>query len=87
MIRIEITKAINQFFFCDQLKISPSTFEYMIKTIFVHLDDHNQEISMAIYNTLVNAAHVNAQKTLEVAKEALSKQKYPRKCEEIIRLC
>lgn len=59
MIRVEITKSIIAFFSCEKLGMSPSTFEYMIKTIFVHLDDHNQEISMAVYKALVFAAEVN----------------------------
>jgi hypothetical protein len=42
---------------------------------------------MSIYNVLLAASDIDHNKVYMIAKEALSKQKFPRKCEEIIRYC
>jgi len=85
MIRIEISKSISAFFQCKQLKFSPSIFEYVIRNIKIHLDDQNEQIQMAIFNLLKEAANIDAQKVLEETREFVNKQKYPRKCQELIR--
>lgn len=38
-IRIEMAHVIGVFFTCPNLRLSPSTLEYMIKAILIHLDD------------------------------------------------
>jgi hypothetical protein len=40
-IRLKITAAINVFFSCRYIKLSESTFDYVISAIFVHFDDNN----------------------------------------------
>lgn len=53
--------------------------------IFVHLDDQNEDIQMAIYKILRFAGNLNPIIVLNEAQNNLKKQKYPRKCQEIIR--
>jgi hypothetical protein len=57
----------------------------MVKHIFIHLDDNNQEISDAIYKVMIQAAEVDPSLVLREAQEAVGKQKHPRKCQEVIR--
>ena len=63
-----------------KLKLSPSTFEYMVKHIFIHLDDNNSDISDSIYKVLILAGDVDPEKTLKEAQECLGKHKHARKC-------
>lgn len=53
--------------------------------IFVHLDDQNEDIQMAIYKILRFAGNLKPNIVLNEAQNNLKKQKYPRKCQEIIR--
>lgn len=53
--------------------------------IFVHLDDQNEDIQNAIYKILRFAAKLRPNIVLAEATNNLKKQKYPRKCQEIIR--
>lgn len=36
--------------------MSDSTFEYVIQTLFIHLDDKNEEVQLAVFATLEHAA-------------------------------
>jgi len=51
----------------------------------VHLDDQNEEIQMAIYNILRFAARLKPNIVLTEAKMVLKKQKFPRKCQDLIK--
>lgn len=67
------------------MTFSESTFEYLVKNIIVHLDDQNEEIQMAIYNILRFAARLKPLIVLTEARVVLPKQKYPRKCQDLIK--
>lgn len=66
------------------MALSESTFEYVVKAIFVHLDDQNEEIQLVIFNVLKFAAKLRPEIVLEEGKKNIKKQKYPRKCQELI---
>lgn len=98
-IRIEITKSIIAFFTCKNVKnkkffkiyafffqmgFSESILEYIVKGVFVHLDDQNEDIQMSIYNVLRFMAKLKPKLVLDEAKDSLKKFKYPRKCQELI---
>ena len=51
----------------------------------MHLDDQNEEIQMAIYNILRFAARLKPNIVLTEAKMVLKKQKFPRKCQDLIK--
>lgn len=36
--------------------MSDSTFEYVLQTLFIHLDDKNEAVQMAVFKTLELAA-------------------------------
>jgi len=38
--------------------MSPGTFEYVVKSIFIHLDDQNEELQKAVFYTLQTAASI-----------------------------
>ena len=67
------------------MALSEGTFEYLVRNIIVHLDDQNEEIQMAIYNILRFAARLKANIVLNEANMVLKKQKYPRKCQDLIK--
>jgi len=85
MIRIEITKSINKFFWCSNLKMSPGTFEYVVKNLLIHLDDQNEQLQKAIFQVLQSAASIKPKLVFKEAKIALPKQRYPHLCSELIR--
>jgi hypothetical protein len=55
IIRVEITKSIRAFFKCTQLK-SSTILKYVVETILIHLDDKNEELKLALFNVLKEAA-------------------------------
>ena len=57
-IRIETCKVFEIFFdkICDPW--SSSLYEYTIKTIFIHLDDQNEDVQQAVASVLRKAARV-----------------------------
>jgi len=84
-IRIEITKSLSSFLKSKQLRMSPSIFEYLIKAIIVHLDDQNEQIQLAIFSLLKIASEMDPKLVLDEGRKSVAKQKYPRKCQELIR--
>lgn len=44
--------------------MSSSTFEYAIQTLFVHLDDKNEDVQLAVFKTLEAAAATGANTVL-----------------------
>ena len=58
-IRKKITIAINVFFSCRYVKLTDSTFEYMVGAIFVHFDDNSEEIQDSIFISLRFAANID----------------------------
>lgn len=73
--------------------MSESTFEYVIQTLFIHLDDKNEDVQVAVFKTLEAATKINPAIVLQEvilclpqAKKSLSKQKFPRLCEKIIEI-
>jgi len=85
IIRIEITKSLRSFFKCQKLRMSPSILEYVLRILFIHLDDQNEQVQLAMFNLLKEATNLDYKLVLGEAKLALSKQRYPRKCQELIR--
>jgi hypothetical protein len=43
-IRKKATQAINIFFHCPALKKAQTIFEYVLQAVFIHFDDHNEDI-------------------------------------------
>mmetsp|Transcript_46400 Transcript_46400/g.53774 ORF Transcript_46400/g.53774 Transcript_46400/m.53774 type:complete len:558 (-) Transcript_46400:155-1828(-) len=85
LVRLEITKAITNFFLCKNVRLSPSTFEYVTRNIMIHLDDQNQQLQLAVFNALKTAAGIDPRRVLDEARISLPKQKYPQYCKELIR--
>jgi len=85
MIRIEITKAIVSFFQCSKLKMSPGTFEYVVRNILIHLDDQNENLRLSLFNVLQSAARVKPKLVLKEARASIPKQNYPQICQELVR--
>lgn len=84
-IRIQVSKALKLFISC-KLYFSPSTFEYIVKAVLIHLDDENEQIQLAIFDLLKEMAHHNGDLVLNEAKAAVKKQRYPRRCQELIKI-
>ena len=63
-IRIEVCNSI-QTLFTKHNNLSTSTFEYIVKTCMIHLDDVNEDVQISMFNTLKVAAEVNSQVVVE----------------------
>merc|ERR1712188_233496 len=85
-IRIAVCDALTAFFKCLPPGWSRSLYEYVLRTLFVHLDDPNPEIQQAIYGVLEAAVHQDYAAFIAEAKAAAAKSAHPRMCEELLRL-
>jgi dynein assembly factor 5 len=85
-IRVAICDALAVFFQCLPPKWSRSLFEYILRTLFVHLDDPSYEIQEGIGKALEVAAHQDYTTFIAEAKTAAAKSAHPRRCEELARL-
>merc|ERR1719284_2025478 len=85
-IRVAVCEALSVFFKCLPPKWSRSLYEYILRTLFVHLDDPNPEIQQGIYGVLEAAVHQDYATFMQEAKAASAKSSHPRLCEELVRL-
>lgn len=85
-IRVIICEALKSFFKCLPPGWSHSLYEYIIKTLFIHLDDPSLEIQDAVYGVLEAALHQDYNIFQREAKVAVGKSAHPRRCEELCRL-
>merc|ERR1719160_220552 len=85
-IRAANCEALSVFFKCLPPKWSRSLYEFILRTLFVHLDDPNPEIQQGIYGVLEAAAHQDYAAFIGEAKAAAAKSAHPRMCEELLRL-
>merc|ERR1719221_21922 len=85
-IRVAVCEALSVFFKCLPPKWSRSLFEYILRTLFVHLDDPNPEIQQGIYGVLEAAVHQDYETFIREAQVAAAKSAHPRLCEELARL-
>merc|ERR1711988_359190 len=85
-IRTVVCEALSVFFKCLPPKWSRSLYEYILRTLFVHLDDPNPEIQQGIYGVLETAVHQDYAAFSAEARVAAGKSAHPRMCEELLRL-
>merc|ERR1712078_485900 len=77
-IRTVVCEALSVFFKCLPPKGSRSLYEYILRTLFVHLDDPNPEIQQAIFGVLQVAVRQNYETFLHEAQAAGAKSTHPR---------
>merc|ERR1719224_245409 len=82
-IRAVVCEALSVFFKCLPPKWSRSLYEYILKTLFVHLDDPNPELQKAVYGVLEAALHQDYNVFILEARVAAGKSAHPRTCEEL----
>jgi len=85
-VRVAICEALTVFFKCLPPKWSRSLYEYILRTLFVHLDDPSPDIQQGIYAALEEAVHQDYNAFIAEAKAAAGKSSHPRLCEELARL-
>lgn len=85
-IRVAVCEAFSVFFKCLPPKWSRSLYEYILRTLFVHLDDPNPEIQQGIYRVLEAAVHQDSTTFLHEAQVASGRSSHPRLCEELAHL-
>jgi dynein assembly factor 5 len=85
-IRMAVCEALGVFFKCLPPKWSRSLYEYILRTLFVHLDDPNPDIQSGIYTVLEAAVHQDYETFTREAQTAAAKSSHPRMCEELARL-
>lgn len=69
------------------IKLSESTFDYVINAIFVHFDDNNEDVRSAIYANLRHAALVDPKLVLKHSQNNLGRMKHKENCMELIEYC
>merc|ERR1712137_491790 len=84
-IRVVVCDALRTFFECLPKNWSRSLFEYMLKTLFVHLDDTNTEIQRGVYTALETAMSQDAATFVREAQAAAAKSVHSRQCENLAR--
>merc|ERR1712176_141804 len=85
-VRAAVCEALTEFFKCMPPSWSRSLYEYILRTLFVHLDDPNPEIQQGIYGVLEAAVHQDYNTFLTEAQTAGGKSSHPRLCQELARL-
>jgi len=85
-IRTVVCEALSVFFKCLPPNWSRTLYEYILRTLFVHLDDPNPEIQQGIYAVLESAVHQDYGAFMAEARVAIAKSAHPRMCEELLRL-
>merc|ERR1712217_804525 len=85
-IRASVCDALSVFFKCLPPNWSRSLYEYILHTLFVHLDDPSPEIQQGIFGVLEAAVHHDYTAFLREAQMARAKNSHPRLCEELARL-
>eukprot|EP00429_Kryptoperidinium_foliaceum_P064296 CAMPEP_0176064936 /NCGR_PEP_ID=MMETSP0120_2-20121206/32392_1 /TAXON_ID=160619 /ORGANISM="Kryptoperidinium foliaceum, Strain CCMP 1326" /LENGTH=982 /DNA_ID=CAMNT_0017398517 /DNA_START=9 /DNA_END=2954 /DNA_ORIENTATION=+ len=85
-IRVAVCEALSVFFKCLPPRWSRSLYEYILRTLFVHLDDPNIEIQQGIYSVLEAAVHQDYSAFMREAQLAAGKSSHPRLCEELGRM-
>jgi len=85
-IRVVVCDALQMFFKCMPPNWSRSLYEYILRTLFVHLDDPNPDIQEGIYGVLQIAINQDCAAFHKEAQAAAAKSAHPRKCEELLRI-
>ncbi|CAD8181684.1 unnamed protein product [Paramecium pentaurelia] len=81
-IRIEITYAIAAIM--QQKYDSTTILEYIVKATLIHLDDSSEEVQRAVFECLLKCPEKGV--VLKEAEQAVKNFKYPRLCQELIKL-
>jgi len=84
-IRVVVCDALRTFFECLPSNWSRSIFEYILKTLFVHLDDTNTEIQRGVYTALESAMSKDAATFVREAQASAAKSVHSRQCENLAR--
>jgi len=85
-IRTVVCGALVTFFKCLPPNWSRSLYEYILKSLFVHLDDPNPDLQRSMHAVLETAVHQDCVVFAQEARAAVSKSAHPRICEELLRL-
>jgi hypothetical protein len=87
-IRVAICGVLQTFFeiLGSVPKWGDSLYQYILKQLFIHLDDPSAEMQNAMSEVLRRAVHVNPAAFKNEAQSAASRSCHPRACEELVRL-
>jgi hypothetical protein len=83
-IRIKTAETFQVFFRQLPDPWSSSLYEYVVRNVFIHLDDQNQEIQRAIMEVLKLASRVQTEKFIEIAEDQQQKFAHPALCKALI---
>lgn len=85
--RIEICRSLCSFFRIIKVKLTHfSNYRYMLRTLFTHLDDSDEQIQRSVTEVLKIALEFNKSEFLEVSGEALGRHRHPRSVKELMEL-
>jgi len=85
-IREEVCKTFIVFFSALPAKWSNSLYEYILRNLFIHLDDPSPTMQSAVEAVLETAMHHEPSVFVNEARTAAGKSVHPRCCEELLRI-
>jgi len=65
-------------------EFSSSLFEFIVKTLFVHLDDPQEQIYSVIEDVLKKSVRINKERFLAIATDQQNKFSHPVRCKNLI---
>lgn len=83
-IRLETCKAFEVFFDIIPEGWSRTLYEYIVKTIFIHLDDNNEKIQKAVIAVLMKASRTEKDTFINLAREFEGKSSNPHLCKVVL---
>jgi hypothetical protein len=83
--RIGISEVLRLFFqINERVEVADSTYEYIISTCFIHLDDPNENVRNAVFEFLKEASKTNQSTFIKICSKNLVTFTHPDLCRKLI---
>ena len=86
-LRVAVCSTLKDFFLCaPKSAFSSTTVEYLLEQLFVHLDDPNNEIQLAVFETIISMGKILECRDIVMKRAYQSKSSHrtPVMCEAVI---
>jgi hypothetical protein len=83
--RISISEVFKLFFqINERVQVADSTYEYIVNTCFIHLDDSNENVRNAVFEFLREASKTNQSTFIKICNKNLMTFTHPDLCRKLI---
>ena len=83
-LRIMAAETLSSLFQCKNFELSNSLNEYILKALFIHYDDSNENLQSSVHGALRSFAIKKKNMVLDQARLNITKLRYPENCESLI---